>query len=126
MTKAILLAVALAACGTSDSGTSPSQACNDAMSALCERLYACYQPAELAAAGYPSSESACITMMQAAQGCSAKTDANACTGNAVYQPSEAARCGDQITGLTCAQIRDPFFDEQTAAPACALVCEVPK
>jgi hypothetical protein len=126
MTKAIPLLIALvAACGSDAGGTSPQQACDDVTSALCERLYACFQPSELAAAGYPASESACITMMQAAQGCTAKTLDNVCTGNAQYQPDEAARCGDQVTGLTCAQIRDPFFDTQTAAPACGLVCKVP-
>ena len=118
--------VMLAACGTSNGGggDTPEQACNATASALCERLYACYTPEELATANYPASEAACETMLEASQGCSAMTEQNACTGNAVYSSSEAAKCSDQIAGLTCSQIRDPFFDENTDAPACTLVCSV--
>jgi len=122
----IAFVVFMVGCGTSGGGDqlSPEQACNAASSALCERLYACYTPEELAAANFPASEAACETMLEASQGCTAETVQNACTGNATYSGEEAAKCSDQIAGLTCSQIRDPLFDEQTDAPACALVCAV--
>jgi len=121
----LVLGILLAACGGDGGGVAPQQACDDIASATCERLYACFQPAELATAGYPASEAACVTMMQAANGCPAQTTQNACTGNAVYQPAKAAECSDQITGLACSQVRDPFFDIKTAAPTCAEVCLTP-
>ena len=111
------------ACGGSD-GVSPRQACEDSASALCERFYACYTAQELASAGFPSSEAACVTTLQSQQGCAAETTQNICTGNAKYSPVEAQKCSDQITGLSCSQVRDPFFDEATAAPACTMVCAV--
>ncbi|HTR55320.1 MAG TPA: hypothetical protein VMJ10_31795 [Kofleriaceae bacterium] len=115
----------VSACATNGGDqVSPEQACNSMASALCERIYACYTPEELAAASYPASEAACETMLEASEGCTAETEQNACTGNAKYDSSEAAKCSDQITGLTCSQIRDPLFDEQTDAPACALVCAI--
>jgi hypothetical protein len=125
MVRSILVIVLLAACGGGNDGITPQEACMDVSAATCERLYACFSAAELAKAGYPASEAACVTMLQAAKGCAAQTTANACTGNAKYQPAKAAECSDQITGLACSQIRDPFFDEQTAAPACASICAVP-
>lgn len=114
----------LAACGADQGSVSPREECMATTSALCERIYACYTQAELASVGLPASEAACETMLEASRGCAAQTLQNVCTGNQQYSATEAARCSDQISGLTCSQIRDPFFDEVTAAPACAKVCTV--
>ena len=123
MRNAILLLTLLAGCP--DSGDSPRQACEATVSALCERFYACYTPAELSAAHLPSSQAACITMLEDQQGCAAMTLDNVCTGNDRYSADEAAKCSDQVAGLACSQIRDPLFDAKKDAPACAQVCAVP-
>jgi hypothetical protein len=118
-----VIAVALSACSGSD-GVSPREGCEQAAVELCGRFYTCFTAAELATAGYPASEAACVTMTQAQQGCAAQTVANACTGNETYHPSEAASCVDQIGGLSCSQVRDANLDINVAAPACAKVCVV--
>ena len=120
--RSILIALIFAACGGS-SGDSPRQACEDLNAAVCERLYACLTPAELATAGYPSAEAACVTMSQSQAGCAAQTDTNVCDGNEKYHPDQASECIDQVSGLTCADIRsDTNLSEQ--APACAKACSV--
>ncbi len=125
MRRLAAAAAFLSACGGGGS-VSPVEACNDGDSALCERLYACYTAAELATAGYPASESACVTMQQTADGCSAKTEANFCTGsNQKYNGDHVDACVSQIKGLQCADIRDPNFNVNTSAPECAAVCAVP-
>jgi hypothetical protein len=119
----ILASILMAACSAAtDPG--PAAACDDIQSALCERLYACYTPAELAAVGYPADEAACVTMSEAQSGCTAETAASVCTGNQRYHADEAATCSDQIAGLACSQVRDPGLDIDVDAPACGLVCAV--
>jgi len=114
------------ACPGGSDGPTPRQACEDVSSALCERLYACMTAAEIAAAGLPPSEAACVTAEEAANGCAAQTLDNVCTGgNEKYNAAEAAKCSDQIVGLTCSQVRDPALDLRTAAPACAMTCVIP-
>ena len=119
----ILVGLGAVGCG-GDSGITPRAACEDSQSSMCERLYACYTPQELAAIGFPSNEAACVTTLQAKQGCSQQTVENSCTGNERYQPSEANTCIDQINGLACSQVRDPNLVLSTAATACAKVCVV--
>ena len=118
----VVCLLSLAACP--DDGASPRQACEDTAAALCERIYACLTPGELAAKSFPANEAACVTQLQANEGCAAQTLQNVCTGNEKYHASEAAQCSDQVTGLTCGQLRDPFFDVKTEAPACAKVCSI--
>jgi hypothetical protein len=120
---AFILSAVLAACG-GGGGLSPREGCEESAVALCGRLYACYTPAELAAAGYPATEGACVTMFQTQQGCAAQTTENACQGNETYHADEADDCISQISGLDCAQVRDPNLNIDTAAPACARVCAV--
>jgi hypothetical protein len=122
--RSILMALCIAACGGgSGGGDSPRQACEDLNAAICERLYACLTADELAAAGYPASEAACVTMSESQAGCAAQTDANVCDGNEKYHADQAATCIDQISGLTCSDIRgDADLNEQ--APACAKTCSV--
>jgi len=99
-----------------------------ANSAQCERIYACFTAAELAAAQYPATEAACVTQLNTASGCDAETEANACTavgGNAVYHGDKVPGCISQINGLTCAQVRDPNFNLDVAAPICGEVCATP-
>ena len=125
MSRVLLgLTFALAACGASQDIT-PREACEDTSVALCERLYACLTPAEVAAAGLPAAESACVTSYDAQRGCAAQTTENVCTGNEKYSGVQASKCSDQVVGLTCAQVRDPTFTLQTGAPACAKICAVP-
>lgn len=114
------VAIALiAACGNE---LSPADACKQSDETLCERIYACYTPGELAEAGYPAEESACITMFEEQDGCSAKTTANACNGNATFHGDQAATCVTQIANLQCSQIRDSNLTLGEAAPACGKVC----
>jgi hypothetical protein len=125
MCLGIVALAVMVACGGS-SAPSASQACNEGASALCERLYACFTAAELQAAGYPATESACVTMTQTTDGCSAKTNANFCTGsNQVFHPDQVDGCLSQIMGLQCADVRSTNFDVNVSAPTCAKVCAVP-
>jgi hypothetical protein len=67
-----------------------------------------------------------VTQTEASAGCAAKTTANACTGgNEVYHGDKVGGCVSQIGGLTCAQVRDPAFNVNTAAPICGEICVVP-
>ena len=126
MLVGFLMAVGMAASGCGgDSGITPRAACEDAQASLCERLYTCYTPAELASIGFPSNEAACVSMLQAAEGCERQTTDNTCTGNERYQPSQANTCIDQINGLECGQVRDPNLVLNVAAPACGRVCAIP-
>jgi hypothetical protein len=122
----MLIGAAVAGCGGggAGSGISPRQACEESQANLCERFYACYTAAELAAIGFPSSEAACVTQLQASEGCANQTASNTCTGNERYHADKANECVDQITGLACSQVRDPDLDIKAAAPACAKVCVV--
>jgi hypothetical protein len=111
-------------CGSSD-GISPRAACEDAQSNLCERLYACYTPAELATLGFPANEAACVTRLQESEGCAKQTTQNSCTGNERYSAENANTCVTQISGLACSQVRDPNLVLKVAAPACGKVCAIP-
>ena len=122
----IAMGVAAAGCGGSGGGgISPREACEESQANLCERLYACYTPAELGELGFPSNEAACVTRLQASEGCAQQTEQNTCTGNARYQADQASTCVDQITGLACSQVRDPNLVLTSAAPACGKVCAIP-
>jgi len=125
--KSFAIALLFAACGggSGGGGPSPREGCEEAAVALCGRLYTCFSAAELADAGYPPSEAACVTMTQTAQGCAAETLETTCTGNQKYHPNEANTCIDQIEGLACSQIRDVDLDVNTEAPACGKVCAIP-
>lgn len=120
----LMMLAAIAGCGGSSDGLTPRGACEDVQANLCERLYACYTPAELASLGFPASEAACVTQLQASEGCANQTASNTCTGNERYHPDQANTCVDQISGLACSQVRDPDLSLTTAAPACAKVCAV--
>lgn len=125
MLRRMMLVCALAACGGGGGGgASPQAACEDAQANLCERMYTCYTAEELAVIGFPSSEAACVSMLQASEGCTRQTKDNACTGNERYHADQAEDCTDQIGGLSCSQIRDPDLDIEKAAPACAKICTV--
>ena len=92
--------------------------------ALCERIYACYTADELAQAGWPAEESACVVQLEDQDGCTEKTTANACVGNATYHGDQGSTCVTQISNLECSQVRDPNLDINAAAPACGKVCSV--
>jgi hypothetical protein len=121
----VMMGVAAAGCGGgSGDGISPRAACEEAQANMCERLYACYTPAELGAIGFPSNEAACVSMLQASEGCAQQTAQNTCTGNERYHADQANLCVEQITGLACSQVRDPNLVLTVAAPACGKVCAV--
>jgi hypothetical protein len=125
LVSALVLVGALGACGGGDS-LSPVEACNQEMETTCARIYECYTAAQLQAAGYPATESACVTSFESSQGCSAKTSDNFCeTGNAVYHGEAVSGCIDQVNGLTCADIMAHASDLDTVAPKCAEVCVIP-
>lgn len=131
MLRAILVSIslsvalsALTACPKSETNLTPREACEGASVALCERIYACLSPAELAAGNFPASEAACVTQQDQAQGCAAQTLENACEGNETFHGVKADECLDQIAGLDCTQLRDDNLDFAAAAPACNLVCSI--
>lgn len=119
----MLAGMAVVGCGGGD-GASPRAACEDIEANTCERLYACFTPTELAAANFPADEAACVSQMQTMKGCANETTANACTGNQHYHPDQASICADQITGLTCGQIRDQSMALDAQIPACGKICAV--
>lgn len=120
----MLIGVAVVGCGGGGDSASPRMACEDIEANVCERFYACFTPAELSAANFPGDEAACVSQMQAMKGCSNQTTSNACVGNEHYHPDQAAACANQISGLTCGQIRDQTSNLDAAAPACSKICAV--
>lgn len=123
MAGLMMLAGMAVGCGSGD-GITPRAACEEVQANLCERLYACYTASELSSLGFPSNEAACTTQLQASEGCANQTSANTCVGNERYHPDQANLCVEQITGLSCGQVRDPDLELGAAAPACAKVCAV--
>jgi len=120
----MLVGVAAAGCGGGGDSASPRAACEEIEANLCERFYACFTPTELATANFPADEAACVSQMQAAKGCANQTTSNACVGNQHYHPGQAAACANQVSGLTCGQIRDQSANLDAAAPACNKICVV--
>ena len=121
----IAMGVAAAGCGGGGGGgITPREACEDVQANMCERIYACYTPTELAAIGFPANEAACVTRLQESEGCARQTVENTCTGNARYHADQANTCVDQITGLACSQVRDPNLSLNSAAPACGRICVI--
>jgi hypothetical protein len=116
--------VAVVGCGGSGDGADPKAACQDQQVTVCERFYTCYTADELEAIGFPPTEAACVTMLQASEGCSQQTTENVCVGNERYHADQADDCLDQIAGLACSQVRNPDLDIELAAPACGKVCAV--
>ncbi|TMQ23414.1 MAG: hypothetical protein E6J91_00055 [Deltaproteobacteria bacterium] len=114
----VMLGVSAAGCGGGDGGITPREACEDSQANLCERIYACYTPEELAGLGFPGNEAACVTMLQASQGCARQTAENT-------YADQANTCVAQITGLACSQVRDPNLSLNAAAPACGKICAIP-
>lgn len=119
-----MLGAVATGCGGSGDGASPRVACEEIEANICERFYACFTAAELAAANFPADEAACVSQMQAQKGCANQTTANACVGNQHYHPDQAATCANQVAGLTCGQIRDQTSSLDAAAPACGKICVV--
>ena len=116
--------VLMGACG--GSSTSPVEACNQVNESICVQIYKCYTAAEIAAAGYPANEAACVTMSEQNAGCAAKTEANTCTGgNQQYHGENVAGCIDQLDNLTCAEVMSSTTNLETAAPKCNDICLTP-
>ncbi len=118
---AVLVGLSAMGCGGSDS-LAPAEACNEVASGLCDRFYACYTAAEISAAGLPATEADCVTMLESSFSCTQQTVANTCGSGGAYHGDQASECADQVHGLACSQVRDPNFDQNTAAPACSKVC----
>jgi hypothetical protein len=121
---AVFALVSLAGCPEMTDGLAPRQACESLAASLCERIYACLSPEELAAGNFPPNEAACVTSLEDDQGCRAQTIENACDGNERYHADRAGTCIDQIEGLSCSQLRSANFDIDAAAPACETVCAI--
>jgi hypothetical protein len=119
----VLAGLASAGCPGASDGESPEAACNEQQANLCERVYACLTPAELALAGLPDSEAACTQRLQDVKGCARQTRSNVCVGNARYHADQAERCAEQITGLACSQVRDDL-ELEDVAPACGKICVI--
>lgn len=130
MVRAILVSItlmaalpALTACPADGDSMSPREACEAEAAAFCDRFYACFSQEELAAAGFPGSEAACITMREQSQGCAAQTLDNICDGSETFHGAKAVQCIEQMENLACSTLRDPATIDD-ALPACNLVCAV--
>ena len=114
----------LGACGSSS--VSPVDACNQEVETECARVYACYTAAQLQAANFPASESACITQFEASEGCSAKTADNFCTpSTAVYHGEAVDGCISQVEAVSCADLMANIQNLNAVAPKCTEVCVIP-
>ena len=74
------------------------------------------------AAGFPSSEAACVTEWETDEGCANQTVENTCDSGETYHPNEASSCLSQLRALDCSQVRSGDIEAQ--APACDRVCTV--
>lgn len=96
---AAALAFALSACGTS-----PEQACNDAVAASCNKMYTCYTGAELDAikSQFGATEADCTTALKTAAACASKKDAaSACETGKTYDAAAASSCVSDFKALSC-------------------------
>ena len=119
----VVVTLALPGCPNNLDALAPREACESTAVAICERIYACLSPQELANGGFPSTEAACVVKIEDTEGCRAQTIDNVCDdGNASYHPARAMTCIDQIEGMSCAQLRSG--DIERAAPACDQVCAI--
>jgi hypothetical protein len=138
MKKMMCLALVIAACSSNSDGpaggggasggggaggpsATPAELCTEIAEALCDRLYSCLSPGQLAAGGFPAAQSDCVAMVEARKHCPTYTAANACTVG-TYQSSEATACSEQTASLSCTKVV-PGFQLETAVPACGKVCE---
>jgi len=116
--------VLIGACGSSS--VSPVDACNQEVQTECTRVYECFTAAELQTAGFPASESACVTQFEASEGCSAKTADNFCTpSTAVYHGEAVDGCISQVEALSCADLKANIQNLIPVAPKCGEVCVIP-
>jgi len=104
------------ACGGDKSA---KELCKDSASVGCSRAYECFTAEQLAALGFPATEAGCVTQVEEVRGCAAITNDTACVGNQTFHPDQAEKCIDQTAAASCAQIAS---GDDSAAPACALVC----
>jgi hypothetical protein len=121
--KFVFLAALTTGCNSnSATSSSPSETCDDVSTTLCDRLYTCLSASDLALAGLPATESACVALAEQTKQCASLTAANACPAGTSYDEQTAVRCGDQVAALDCATVRAPGFKVELAAPACAAYC----
>ena len=110
----------LAACPNED-GLAPREACETTTSAMCERVYACLSPTELARGGFPATEAECVLKMERERSCATLDTKNVCDDpDETYHPETAETCALQLENMTCAELRSG--DIEIAAPACERVC----
>jgi hypothetical protein len=105
--------VGLAAAGCGSDNLAPSDFCDQMVSALCERAYACV-------AGLSGSEPECVTAAESKAGCAQWTVASACPGG-TYHADQASLCVEQASGLACSHVSVQNID-LSAAPACGKIC----
>lgn len=115
---AMMVGLSATGCGGGSNSLTPRESCEQAQSGLCERVYACFTPAQISEAGLPPTEAECVTGAESDKDCAHKTLANACVGSASYHGDQARLCADQVSALTCSQLSDV----DAATPACAKVC----
>ncbi len=102
----VMAGMASVGCG---GDASPQDLCDDGTVALCGFLYECLDAAQLAAAGYPATEAACVDE----QGASCESNTG-CDPGETFNADKAEECIDEIDALTCT--------DQLSTPACTQVC----
>jgi hypothetical protein len=107
--------------GSGGQSATPAELCIDIAEALCDRLYTCLSPSQLAAGGFPQAQSDCVAMVEARKHCSTLTAATACPVG-TYQPSAVVACSEQTASLSCDRVM-PGFQLETAVPVCGKVCQ---
>jgi hypothetical protein len=113
-----LTGLGFSACGSSTSDLTPQGACNEAMSATCQKVSTCAGAAGLAALG-ATSVADCTTQMEA-QSCTA-ADVT-CTAPQKFSAANAQACINAINALTCAALTSSTSADPTPA-VCNQVCQ---
>ncbi|MEW6431639.1 MAG: hypothetical protein AB1730_09010 [Myxococcota bacterium] len=101
--SAAVLAFALSACGTS-----PEQLCNDAVAAMCNKMYTCYTGAELDAikSQFGPTEADCTSKFKTQAACASKKDSStACETGKTYDASAASACVSDFKALSCEALK---------------------
>jgi hypothetical protein len=122
----VAVGVGLVSCGSSSSPTSIPQAdaCNQASTAICARVFSCSDPILVAAQQFVlgGSEATCQMMIKQSY-----CGAFACTAGQTYHGDKAQQCKDQFATATCASLAAAATSGTVAGvlmtvPACQQVC----
>lgn len=123
LVRFVVAASVAGAVGCGSNQPTPRETCERLAEKMCERLYACFSEEERTSLGLPATELECVAEQQLENECSQQTTVNTCDAGETYNADRAANCIDQVGDLTCEEVSNPELIP-TAAPSCALICEV--